>query len=59
MMVENDNAWGIIAALGAALLGVGLAVSLFRPKCPRCQGRVQNAAPYCPSCGVSLAWPSP
>jgi hypothetical protein len=59
VMANERGGTGVLLGFGLGLLGLGLALSLVRPKCPRCPARVDNGAPYCPTCGVSLAWPNP
>gem|GEM_PF-3733030 len=58
-MASEGRGVGIALGLGLGFLGFGLAMMLLGSKCPRCRGRVENGAPYCPACGVRLAWPSP
>lgn len=49
---------GLLAGLLLGPLGIIVALGLDqRPRCPRCQGRLDGEGQACQHCGVALRWP--
>jgi hypothetical protein len=55
-MVNRDGLWSTLFGLFLGAIGVGIVIELSKPKCPKCNNRIDRRTPICTRCGSLLEW---
>ena len=55
-MTRKEDFLGAMATLFLGALGLAVFLEAIKPKCPRCDNRINRGIERCPNCNALLEW---